>query len=101
MKPIEAATTIKPAADWKIAGTSVLKVDGRDFVTGKHQYTSDVQREGMLHGRVLRDSVQTAYNIWSTHNGNSTYYCYASNFGGSVKSEGSTKPSNKVTAGCP
>jgi len=43
-----------PAADWKIAGTSVPKVDARDFVTGKHQYSSDKTLPGMLHGRVLR-----------------------------------------------
>ncbi|MBC8094550.1 MAG: molybdopterin-dependent oxidoreductase, partial [Akkermansiaceae bacterium] len=43
-----------PASDWKVAGTPVLKVNGRDFVTGKHRYTSDLKREGMLHGRVLR-----------------------------------------------
>ena len=29
-------------------------MDGRDFVTGKHQYTSDLTRPGMLHGKVLR-----------------------------------------------
>jgi isoquinoline 1-oxidoreductase len=45
-----------PAKDWKIAGTSVPKVDGRDFVTGKHKYASDVKLPGMLHGKVLRPS---------------------------------------------
>src|SRR5712671_2415916 len=40
--------------DWTIAGTSVTKVDARDFVTGKHQYTSDLTREGMLFGKVVR-----------------------------------------------
>ncbi|HPU54871.1 MAG TPA: isoquinoline 1-oxidoreductase, partial [Verrucomicrobiota bacterium] len=34
--------------------TSLPKVNGRDFVTGRHQYTSDIRRPGMLHGRVLR-----------------------------------------------
>jgi isoquinoline 1-oxidoreductase len=29
-------------------------VDGRAFVTGKHQYTPDMRPEGMLHGKVLR-----------------------------------------------
>lgn len=33
---------------------SVPKVAGRDFVTGKHKYASDLVRPGMLHGRVLR-----------------------------------------------
>lgn len=40
--------------DWTIAGTSVAKVDAKDFVTGKHQYTSDLTREGMLYGKVVR-----------------------------------------------
>jgi isoquinoline 1-oxidoreductase len=39
---------------WKVAGTSSPKVDGRAFVTGRHQYTSDMVRPGMLHGKVLR-----------------------------------------------
>ncbi len=30
------------ARDWKIAGSAAPKVDGRDFVTGRHQYTSDL-----------------------------------------------------------
>jgi isoquinoline 1-oxidoreductase len=47
-----AATT--PATAWKVAGTSVAKVDGRAIVTGKHKYASDVALPGMLHGKVLR-----------------------------------------------
>ncbi len=43
-----------PAKDWKIAGTSAAKVGGRELVTGKHEYASDIARAGMLHGRVLR-----------------------------------------------
>ena len=43
-----------PASEWKIAGKPVPKVDGRDFVTGKHKYTSDLTRPGMLYGKVLR-----------------------------------------------
>ena len=43
-----------PAAEWKVAGTPVAKVDGRAFVTGKHQYTTDIRLAGMLHGKVLR-----------------------------------------------
>jgi nicotinate dehydrogenase subunit B len=45
-----------PAAEWKIAGTPVPKVDGREFVTGKHQYTPDIRVAGMLRGKVLRPS---------------------------------------------
>jgi nicotinate dehydrogenase subunit B len=54
VKTIPPDVAITPVNEWTIAGTSVPKVDGRDFVTGKHQYTSDIKREGMLHGRVVR-----------------------------------------------
>jgi nicotinate dehydrogenase subunit B len=47
-------TPLIPAANWKIAGQSTLKVDGRDFVTGKHRYPSDQKLPGMLYGKVLR-----------------------------------------------
>ncbi len=39
---------------WHVAGRSVLKVEGRAFVTGTHEYTSDIRRPGMGHGRVIR-----------------------------------------------
>lgn len=39
---------------WTIAGTTVAKVDGRSFVTGRHRYTPDLTRPGMLIGMVLR-----------------------------------------------
>jgi len=45
---------LTPAADWKIAGTPVAKVDLRAFVTGKHKYPSDIARPGMLFGKVVR-----------------------------------------------
>jgi isoquinoline 1-oxidoreductase len=62
---------LKPATEWTVAGTSVPKVDGLGFVTGRHVYTTDlVSAEaaaaggeerakgaafvGLLHGRVLR-----------------------------------------------
>jgi len=45
---------LTPAADWTVEGMPVPKVDGRDFVTGKHRYPSDQSRTGMLHGKVLR-----------------------------------------------
>jgi isoquinoline 1-oxidoreductase len=48
----EIATT--PAAQWTVAGRDAAKVDGRSFVTGAHRYASDLQRPGMLHGKVLR-----------------------------------------------
>jgi CO/xanthine dehydrogenase Mo-binding subunit len=54
VKTVPADAPVAPASSWKIAGTTVPKVDGRDFVTGSHRYTSDLSRPGMLHGKVLR-----------------------------------------------
>ena len=42
------------ASDWKIAGQSAPKVDGRDFVTGKHRYPSDQVLPDMLYGKIVR-----------------------------------------------
>jgi nicotinate dehydrogenase subunit B len=49
-----AAAKFKPTADWKVLGTPVHKVHGREFVTGRHQYTSDMKLPGMRYGRILR-----------------------------------------------
>ena len=54
MKSIGDDVPTTPAEGWKIAGTSVPKVNARDIVTGRHHYTSDMQRDGMLYGKVLR-----------------------------------------------
>src|SRR5262249_38957093 len=54
MEVIGEDATTSPAEKWSIAGQSVPKVDGLDFVTGRPKYASDVKREGMLHGKVLR-----------------------------------------------
>ena len=43
-----------PAAQWTVQGQSLPKVDGRDFVTGKHRYPSDQKLPEMLHGKILR-----------------------------------------------
>jgi isoquinoline 1-oxidoreductase len=51
---LPAEDPVTPAAEWKIAGKSIPKVDGRAFVTGSHQYASDIRLEGMLYGKVLR-----------------------------------------------
>lgn len=45
---------VESPTDWHIAGTPAPKADGKDFVTGAHQYTSDISRPGMLYGKVLR-----------------------------------------------
>ena len=45
---------LTPSNAWVELGTAAPKVNGIDFVTGRHQYTSDITRPDMLHGRVLR-----------------------------------------------
>ncbi len=52
-RTIPANEGLTPAAEWKVAGTSVPKVNGREIVTGVHKYTYDVKRPGMLYGKVL------------------------------------------------
>jgi len=54
VKVVNADPALTPAPDWKVAGQPVPKVDGTSFVTGKHQFTSDIDRPGMLCGKVLR-----------------------------------------------
>ncbi|HMJ65440.1 MAG TPA: molybdopterin cofactor-binding domain-containing protein, partial [Candidatus Binatia bacterium] len=46
--------SVTPPEQWKVAGHSATKVNGRDIVTGQHKYASDVKLPGMLHGKVLR-----------------------------------------------
>src|SRR5437867_5386354 len=60
VKVIPDNIAITQPKDWTVAGTSTLKVNARDFVTGKHQYTSDMKREGMLYGKVVRPSAFNA-----------------------------------------
>ncbi|WP_223815874.1 xanthine dehydrogenase family protein molybdopterin-binding subunit [Adhaeribacter rhizoryzae] len=50
--PDNAAAT--PVNQWKISGTSVPKVNGRDFINGRHKYVSDMKLLGMLYGKILR-----------------------------------------------
>ena len=40
--------------DWKVLGHSLPRPNGRDIVTGAHAFPSDIVREGMLYGKVLR-----------------------------------------------
>ena len=43
-----------PPDQWTVQGQSLPKVEGRDFVTGKHRYPSDQKLPEMLHGKILR-----------------------------------------------
>jgi isoquinoline 1-oxidoreductase len=51
---VAAETPIAGPKEWRVRGTAPKKVDGRSFVTGQHRYTPDVERPGMLMGRVVR-----------------------------------------------
>jgi nicotinate dehydrogenase subunit B len=48
------ADPITPPSEWTIAGQPLPKVDGRDFVTGKHQYTTDLRPDNLLYAKILR-----------------------------------------------
>ena len=53
-KAVSGNVSTTPVDQWKVAGTSVPKVDDAAIVTGKHHYASDVKLPGMLYGKVLR-----------------------------------------------
>jgi isoquinoline 1-oxidoreductase len=53
MRTIPASVPLAQAAEWKVAGKSLPKVNGRDIVTGAHKYSYDLKRPGMLHAKVL------------------------------------------------
>jgi isoquinoline 1-oxidoreductase len=46
--------TVTPVSEWKVLGSSVPRPNRRDIVTGAHAYPSDINRKGMLHGKILR-----------------------------------------------
>ncbi len=54
VKGVTGSAKPKPTSEWKVMGTSVAKVHGREIVTGRHRYSSDIHLPGMLYGRVLR-----------------------------------------------
>ncbi len=53
-RAIPADDPLSQPGEWTVMGKSLPKVDGRDFVTGRHKYPSDLKPPGMLHGKVLR-----------------------------------------------
>jgi len=48
------ADPITPPSEWTVAGQPLPKVNARDFVTGKHQFTTDLRPENLLYAKVLR-----------------------------------------------
>jgi CO/xanthine dehydrogenase Mo-binding subunit len=47
-------TAPTPPTSWTVAGASQPKVEGRSFVTGSHEYASDLKLPGLLFGKILR-----------------------------------------------
>ena len=54
LRTVTGEVPLTPASDWKVAGSAAPKALGRDFVTGRHKYPSDIVRPGMLFGAVVR-----------------------------------------------
>jgi isoquinoline 1-oxidoreductase len=54
VKAVATGATFKPTAEWTTLGKSIPKVGGRDIVTGRHRFTSDMRLPEMQFGRVLR-----------------------------------------------
>jgi nicotinate dehydrogenase subunit B len=48
------ADPVTPPSEWTVAGQPLQKVNARDFVTGKHQYTTDLRPGDLLYAKVLR-----------------------------------------------
>ncbi len=53
-RTVASSVTLTAPKDWKVLGTSLPMVNGRDIVTGRQKYGSDLRVDGMLHGKVLR-----------------------------------------------
>ncbi|MRG45662.1 molybdopterin-dependent oxidoreductase [Chitinophaga sp. SYP-B3965] len=52
--PLNDKVTLTPAEQWTVAGTAVPKINGKNFVSGKHKYVSDMAVPGMVYGKILR-----------------------------------------------
>jgi CO/xanthine dehydrogenase Mo-binding subunit len=50
---------MKDTSEWQVLGKATTKKGGEDVVRGTHRYASDIRREGMIYGKVMRPP---AYN---------------------------------------
>ena len=65
---IPADEALIPATQWTVAGQPLPKVNGRDFVTGKHRYPCDQKLPDMLYGKIVRpDSFGATLASLDTH----------------------------------
>ena len=46
--------TVTSVKEWQVMGKPLSRPNGRDIVTGEHKYPSDIQRPGMMYGKILR-----------------------------------------------
>jgi isoquinoline 1-oxidoreductase len=51
---VPADIDLVPVSEWQVLGREAWKPASRDVVTGSHRYPSDIVRDGMLYGSVLR-----------------------------------------------
>ncbi|MGH9373619.1 MAG: molybdopterin cofactor-binding domain-containing protein, partial [Vicinamibacterales bacterium] len=59
---VAADPAVTPADAWTVRGKAAGKVNGRLFVTGRHEFVPDIVRPGMLHGRIVRpDSIGASF----------------------------------------
>jgi len=54
VKVIGREDCVTPVEERRQSGKSLAKINAADFVTGRHRYTSDTKRPGMLYGQILR-----------------------------------------------
>ena len=54
VRTIDGDAESAPANRWTVAGTALPKVSGRDIVTGRHRYASDLRPDDLRTGKVLR-----------------------------------------------
>ena len=59
-RTISSNAPVTPPAEWKTLGHDHTKVNGRDIVTGRHRYSSDITRPGMIYGRIVRPAAYGA-----------------------------------------
>ncbi len=54
LRGIQDDVKVSPPDKWKVAGTSVAKVNAKSFLTGQHKFAADIKVDGMMYGKILR-----------------------------------------------
>jgi CO/xanthine dehydrogenase Mo-binding subunit len=54
LKQLPKDAPLRTAKDWSVFGRSQNRSNGEEVVSGAHKFPSDIQRDGMLYGSVLR-----------------------------------------------